>query len=83
MGEGFNNEDYRKMNEKLNIETCTKAVESSFSNSIVENHNLIVAEAMEKMLDEKCEPEIALAWTVKAKNTLQNHSGHSPNWPNK
>ena len=34
-------------------------------------HNLIVAEAMEKTLeDEKYEPEIALAWAISAKNTL-------------
>ena len=68
------------MNEKKDIETCTAAVESSFSNGAVECHNLIVAEAMEKMLeDEKSEQEIALAWAIHAKNALQNHSGHSPN----
>ena len=50
------------MNEKLNIETCSTAVESPFSNGIVEHHNLIVAKAMEKILeDEKWELEIALA----------------------
>ena len=35
---------------------------------------------MKKTLEnKKCEPEIALAWAVSAKNALQNHSGHSPN----
>ena len=68
------------MNEKLNIETCTTAVENPFSNGTVECYNLIVAEAMEKMLeDEKCKPEITLAWGVSARNVLMNHSGHSPN----
>ena len=68
------------MNEKLNIEKCTIAAESPFSNSTVERYNLIVAEVMEKMLeDEKCEPEIALAWSVSVKNAHQNHSGHSTN----
>ena len=67
------------MNEKLNIETCTPAVESPFSNGTVECHNLIVAEAMEKTLeDEKCEPEIAVAWAISTKNALQNHLWHSP-----
>ena len=67
------------MNENRNIETCTTAAKSPFTNGIVGCHNLIVAEALEKILeDEKCEPEIALAWTV-AKNGLQNHLGHSPN----
>ena len=77
---GFNNEGYQQMNEKLNIEIGTTAAESLFSNGTVECHNLIVAEAMEKTLeDEKCEPEIALSWAVCAKNTLQNYFGHSPN----
>lgn len=45
----------------------------------MERHNLIIAEAMGKSLDdEKCEPEIALAWVVSTKNALQNHSGYSP-----
>ena len=70
------------MNEKLNIETCTIAAESPFSNGTVEYHNLIVAEAMEKILeDEKCEPEIALIWAFTSKVALQNHLGHSLNEP--
>ena len=72
----FNNEGYQQMNEKLNIETCTTAAENPFSNGIMECHNLIVAETMEKTLEnEKCESEIALAWSVNAKNALQNHWG--------
>ena len=67
-GGEFNNEGYWQMNEKLNIETCITAVESPFSNGTVECHNLIVAESMEKTLvDEKYEPEIALALAVSAK----------------
>ena len=68
------------MNEKLNIEICTTAVENPFSNGTVEHHSLIVSEAMEKTLeDEKCEPEIALARAGSAKNALQNQLGHCPN----
>ena len=56
-GGELNNEVYRETNEKLNIETGITAAESPFSN--VECHNLRIAEAMEKTLeDEKCEPEI-------------------------
>ena len=63
----FNNEGYWQMNEKKNMETCSAAVESPFSNGTVEHYNLIVAEAMEKTLeDEKCEPEIALVWAINA-----------------
>ena len=45
-GVEFNNEGYRQMNEKLNIEIYTTAAESPLSNGTVERHNLIVAEAM-------------------------------------
>ena len=77
---GVNNEGYLQMNAKLNIEASTIAAESLFSNGIVEHHNLTVAEAMEKSLeDKKCEPEIALAWTIRVKKGLQNHLEHSPN----
>ena len=70
------------MNEKLNIETGITAAESPFSNDIVECHNLIVAEVMEKTLeDEKCEPEIVLAWAVRAINAVQSNLGHSSNEP--
>ena len=73
---GFN-EGYQKMNKKSDIETCTPATESPFSNGSVEYHNLIVAKAKEKLLeDEKCKPEITLAWAASAKNALQNHSEH-------
>ena len=66
------------MNEKLNVETTTTAAESLFSNGIVERHNLIPA--MQKtLLDVECEPQIALAWAVSAKNVLQNHGGSRPN----
>ena len=78
-GGEFNNEVYWQMNEKLNVETCTTAAKSQFSNGIVERHNLRVAETMEKTDDEKYEPEIVLAWDVNAINALQNHLGHNLN----
>ena len=80
-GREFNNDSYQEMNEMLNIETATTAAESPFSNGMVERHDLILAEAMQKtLLDVKCEPQIALAWAaVSATNALHNHSGFSPN----
>ena len=66
------------MNEKLNIETCTTAAESPFSGGTVGCHNLMVAEAMEKVLeDEKIELEIPLTLAVSAKNALRNNLGHT------
>ena len=61
-GGEFNNEVFREMNEKLNIETKTTAAESPFSNGTVERHNGILFESMKKTLEDvKCDPETALA----------------------
>ena len=79
-GGEFANEEFKMMNEQLNIETVVTAAESPFSNGIVERHNRILAEAMMKTLaDVKCDKEMALAWAVSAKNALQNNNGFSPN----
>lgn len=67
------------MNEKLHIETCTTAAESSFRNVTVEQHNLILAKAMERTLEDKCEQEIAVVLPVSIKKAFQNHSGDSQN----
>ena len=68
------------MNEKLNVVTLTTAGKSSFSNGTVERHNLVGSESMKKTIqDVKCLPEVALAWAISAKNSLQNHGGFSPN----
>ena len=61
-------ERFREMNEKFNVETATTPAESPFSNGIVEQHNFILAEAMEKTIeDARCAPDVALAWAVSAK----------------
>ena len=79
-GGEFSNDRFREMNEKLNIETVTTAAEAPFSNGIVERHNLILYDAMCKtMRDAQCEPKVALAWAVSAKNALQNNDGFCPN----
>ena len=68
------------MNEKFNVVTATTPAESPFSNGIVERHNLILAEAMEKTIeDARCAPDVALALAISAKNALQNHGGFSSN----
>lgn len=79
-GGEFSNHGFREMNEKLNVKTMTTAGESPFSNGMVERHNLVVYETMQKtMLETKCNVHTALAWAVSSKNTLQNHAGYSPN----
>ena len=68
------------MNEKLNTETRTTAGESAFSNGIVERHVNVLFETFSETLEDViCGPEIALTWTVNAKNALQNSDGFNPN----
>ena len=79
-GGEFANKSFIDMCAKLNIEVATTAGESPFSNGTVERHNKVLAEAMQKTLDDvKCELDMVLAWAVSAKNALQNCGGYSPN----
>ena len=79
-GGEFANQVLIEMNEKLGVETATTAGESPWSNGIVERHNATLYEAMSKTLrDTNCDPEMALAWAVSAKNALLNNGGYSPN----
>ena len=79
-GGEFANKSFIDMCAKLNIEVATTAGELPFSNGTVERHNKVLAEAMQKTLDDvKCELDMALAWAVSAKNALQNCGGYSPN----
>ena len=79
-GGEFGNDVLQEMSEKLGVITETTAAESPFSNGIVERHNSILYEAMCKTMKEtKCEPDLALAWSVSAKNSLASSNGYSPN----
>ena len=63
---------------KLNIELKSTAAESVWSNGMVERHNGILANMMEKVLnDVNCSIEIALSWSIAAKNALHNVYGFS------
>ena len=54
--------------------------ESAFSNGIVERNNKILYESMMKTMEEsKCDMPTALAWSVFAKNALQNVNGYAAN----
>ena len=79
-GGEFANEVFMEMNDKLGVETSTTPAESPFSNGVVERHNAVLYETMMKTLDEvNCDSEVALAWALSSKNTLQNKGGYSPN----
>ena len=79
-GGEFNNDIFREMGEQLNINVKTTSAESPWSNGIVEKHNGVIGNMMEKVLsDVGCSLEIALAWCLSAKNVLLNAYGYSPN----
>ena len=78
-GEFINNE-VSDLCEKLNIELKSTAAESAWSNGMVERHNGILANMIDKILsDVNCDLEIALSWSIAAKNALNNVFGFSPN----
>ena len=78
-GGEFNNEDLREMGEKLNTRITTTAAESPWSNGINERHNGLIGEMVIKtMEDSHCSLDIALSWSIYAKNSLANINGYSP-----
>ena len=56
------------------------AAESPFSNGLVERHNFIIADMMDKVLEESqhLDMDLTLAWCLNAKNSLANVHGFSP-----
>ena len=78
-GGEFANHEFVDMCENLSINFQTTAAEAPWSNGLCEKHNGIVGEVMSKIIeDTNCSPEIALCWTIMAKNSLQNVFGFSP-----
>ena len=67
------------MRENLNITVKTTGAEAPWSNGLVECHNQTISEMLNKVLeDTDCDFDIALAWCVNAKNSLDNCHGFSP-----
>ena len=79
-GGEFVNHDVVELAEKCNITILTTAAESPWSNGLCERHNALIASNIHKIrLDTGCSLEIALAWSICAKNCLSNVYGFSPN----
>ena len=78
-GREFDNSEMRDLGEWFNIKIITTAAESPWSNGICERQNAVIADGVRKvMADTNCKLDVALAWTISARNTLTNHSGFSP-----
>ena len=78
-GGEFNNETFRDLCEKLNVTVRTTAAESPWSNGICERHNAVLADMIRKVIhDTGCNIDLAVSWSVNAKNSLANVHGFSP-----
>ena len=68
------------MGVQLNINVKTTGAESPWSNGVVEKHNGIIGNVMEKVLsDIGCSLKVALAWYLSANNAFLNSYSYSPN----
>ena len=71
---------------------CTTAAESPWTNGLVERHNAVLGLTVRKIMDDlDCDIDIAVGWTISAKNSLKSVHGFSsnqlvfgcnPNFPN-
>ena len=79
-GGEFANSKFLDMAESMNITVKVTAAESPLSNRIVERHNFIIADMMDKALEESqhLDMDLTLAWCLNAKNSLANVHGFSP-----
>ena len=66
------------MAEKWNIRIMTTAAESPWSNGLCEKTVGLIKDVLRKLREESINKNIALAWSVSARNTLMNNGGFSP-----
>ena len=78
-GGEFANDDFVQLCETFGIIVKTTAGEAPWSNGLVERHNLILSDMLNKVLDDKnCSLDLAVSWCINAKNALTNFHGFSP-----
>ena len=79
-GGEFANREFITYCKNMNIQICTTAAESPWSNGLVERHHAILGMKVSKVMkDVNCQLEVAVALSVSAKNCLKNLCGFSPN----
>ena len=73
------NDDLISLAESFGMTIKTTGAESPWSNGLVERHNRVLSEMLDKIIeDSHCSLEVALAWAINAKNSLANVHGFSP-----
>ena len=74
----FANDHFTNMCEAMNINFKLTSTESPSSNSLIERHNLILGDILERILEESTNNiDIEVAWAINAKNSLTNVHGFS------
>ena len=66
------------MCEKFNITVKTTAAEAPWSNGLCERHNAVLGEMVLKTMADGISLDVALQWSIHAKNSLANVNGFSP-----
>ena len=77
-GGEFLNDEFLDMCDKMGINMKMTAAEAPWSNGLVERHNAVLSDSLNKTLEEIEDFDLALSWTVQAKNSLYNFHGFSP-----
>ena len=78
-GGEFANSKFIEMAESLGITVKSMAEECPWSNDLIERHNLVLAEMLDRVLeDTQCHPDLAVSWCINAKNSLHSIHGFSP-----
>ena len=78
-GGEFVSQDFLDICEAMNTCVHTTAAKSPFSNGLIECHNLILLEMLDKFLEnQNINFQLALAWCTNTKNSLANVHGFSP-----
>ena len=75
----FVNSEFLELCESFNIVVLTTAAESPWSNGLCERHNAVLADMLDKIIEERqCDLETAICWAVHAKNSCQTFMGSRP-----
>ena len=68
----FDNTEFQTLCDNFNIRICTTAAESPWSNSLIERRTAILGLTVTKSMEDiKCDLQLAVSWTVSAKNSLK------------
>ena len=81
-GDKFANSQFLEMCEAMNVTVKVTAAEFPFSSGLIERHNMIITNILDKILeDQQLDLDIASSWCLNAKNSLANaHDSHHFSW---